>query len=197
MKGKHIVILLLLLIVIFIVFLIISKKNSNTNSTNSISNSNPSTSGGGIIGSVTGVFSGSFPLHKGSVGNNVKLLQNYLNSKGASLVPDGIFGSLTLAALMKYTGLSSVDQSYFNSNILNGSSSATSSSDVIGKTANAGFYGCRVYRSDFSTYNNLYKTGAAGEWLGVVSGTKTTKDGSLIYLLGSDFYCPAKCAVLS
>ena len=55
----------------------------------------------------------NFPLHKGSVGDNVKKWQTYLNTKGAGLVIDGIWGNKTEAASIKYMGFNQVEESYF------------------------------------------------------------------------------------
>jgi hypothetical protein len=61
-----------------------------------------------------------FPLAKGSKNNTVKSLQNLLNIELAKqgkvlLIPDGIFGSKTEAALVALTGKSSVqNQAEFN-----------------------------------------------------------------------------------
>ncbi len=46
----------------------------------------------------------TFPLHAGSVGNNVKRLQTALNKNGGTLTVDGADGSKTTAELLKQTG---------------------------------------------------------------------------------------------
>lgn len=68
----------------------------------------------------------SFPLQEGSLGKNVKLLQEYLNDKidsmpfvdGVKLAPlnvDGIFGSKTKAACVYVLGVESITEDQFNS----------------------------------------------------------------------------------
>ncbi len=56
----------------------------------------------------------SFPLSIGSRGNNVKYLQTALNSLGASLAVDGVFGQKTYRAAVQFGGTSS--QYWTNSN---------------------------------------------------------------------------------
>lgn len=69
---------------------------------------------------------GSFPLQEGSLGNNVKLLQEYLNRRMAAmelpdemkLVPlkvDGIFGTKTKNACYLVFGVESVTEDQFKS----------------------------------------------------------------------------------
>lgn len=69
---------------------------------------------------------GSFPLQEGSLGNNVKLLQEYLNRRMAAmelpdemkLVPlkvDGIFGTKTKNACYLVLGVESVTEDQFKS----------------------------------------------------------------------------------
>ncbi len=59
--------------------------------------------------------SDSFPLQVGSSGDNVTALQNYLNSRGATLTVDGQFGNMTKQAVMKYITTSGVvDSGTFN-----------------------------------------------------------------------------------
>lgn len=65
----------------------------------------------------TPVKSDSFPLVKGSVGNNVKIYQMYLNSLGSNLKVDGVWGSLTQAASLLQTGLAAVSKDYFNETV--------------------------------------------------------------------------------
>lgn len=60
-----------------------------------------------------------FPLRQGSKGAEVEALQNALNARGESLVVDGIFGSLTLAALQRQFNLSEVSETLYNQ-IVNG-----------------------------------------------------------------------------
>lgn len=68
--------------------------------------------------------SDGFPLQKGSLGNEVKTLQEYLNAKidamefvdGVKLAPlkeDGIFGPKTAAACRLILGVESVSESRF------------------------------------------------------------------------------------
>ena len=57
-----------------------------------------------------------FPLTSGSTGQKVKDIQHYLNSTySAGLTEDGIWGSKTAAACMKYLSVSSVSQAEYNS----------------------------------------------------------------------------------
>lgn len=189
MNGKNITILLLVLVLIFIAYLIFSKKtNVETNSDGSIT-AFPTTAST-IIGNVTNVIDGSFPLKKGSVGKNVTILQEYLNSKGAALSTDGVFGNLTQAALLKYTGLSEIDANYFNTYIVTNTSAP---SVLVGKTARAGNSGCKVYSTDYKTYFTLFKNASSGEWLGVVKGVNNAKQ---YYELGGDKVAPMDCVSL-
>ena len=55
-----------------------------------------------------------FPLAQGSRGSKVTALQNALNARGESLVVDGIFGSLTLAALQRQFNVSQVSETLYN-----------------------------------------------------------------------------------
>lgn len=55
-----------------------------------------------------------FPLQYGSRGEQVRKWQMYLNTKGAGLAEDGIWGPLTEAASLKYMGFNSVTEQYFN-----------------------------------------------------------------------------------
>ena len=56
----------------------------------------------------------TFPLRQGSKGAEVEALQEALNARGESLVVDGIFGSLTLAATQRQYNVSEVSQTLFN-----------------------------------------------------------------------------------
>ena len=69
--------------------------------------------------SSTGSTSSTFPLQVGSKGDEVKRLQNWLNTnlkmKGQpSITVDGDFGAGTATALNTVTGKTSMDQTYFN-----------------------------------------------------------------------------------
>lgn len=80
----------------------------NPNDPSCKSNYNPSVTLAPKIGD-------NFPLGKGSSGDNVKTYQIYLNSLGSSLKIDGVWGPLTEAASLKYTGFNSIPQDYFDS----------------------------------------------------------------------------------
>lgn len=188
MTGKNILILVLVLVLIFIIYLIFSKKSST--STEDQTKNDSSNIFSNITQTVTNTVSGSFPLKKGSFGKNVTTLQNYLNSKGATLVPDGAFGNLTLAALQKYTGLSEVSESYFNTYVLTGT---TATSNLVGKSAYAGGNGCSIYATDYKTYNNFYRKALAGEFMGIVSKVNSAKG---LYELGSDKVAAIACSSL-
>lgn len=56
----------------------------------------------------------TFPLRMGSRGANVSKWQTYVNTKGGKLTVDGIWGPLTEADSLKYTGFNSVTMDYFN-----------------------------------------------------------------------------------
>jgi len=53
-------------------------------------------------------------LRNGSRGPNVTKWAIKVNTKGATLKEDGIWGPLTEAASLKYTGYNPITQDYFN-----------------------------------------------------------------------------------
>ncbi len=55
-----------------------------------------------------------FPLKFGSEGNEVKVVQTYVNSKGEKLVVDGIWGPLTEASVIKILGKNIIDLTTYN-----------------------------------------------------------------------------------
>lgn len=95
-----IIIAIVLIIIILIIYYSNKKKTVTTTTTSTMS-------------SALGINSINFPLQIGSRGDNVKKWQKYLNTKGAGLVEDGIWGVLTEAASVKYVGFNSVSETYF------------------------------------------------------------------------------------
>lgn len=61
--------------------------------------------------------SSEFPLKYGSRGESVRQWQKYLNSKGATLVEDGVWGPLTEAASTKYASTNVVTEAVFKANV--------------------------------------------------------------------------------
>lgn len=104
-KGWIAIVIVLLIIILIIYFSTRKKTVTTTTSTTTVVPNNTNTT----ISSGNG-----FPLQMGSIGDNVKKWQTYLNSKGATLVVDGIWGVKTEAASLKYAGFNSVTQDYFN-----------------------------------------------------------------------------------
>lgn len=97
-------IIIAIVIIILIIYLATRSKNPTITTTTTT-----------VVPALTNVSSGNgFPLQMGSRGDNVKKWQTYLNSKGATLVVDGIWGVKTEAASLKYAGFNSVTQDYFN-----------------------------------------------------------------------------------
>lgn len=98
---------IIIVVVLIVILIVINNKNKQpvvTTSTTVVNQpSNPNSSG-----------NDSFPLKYGSRGANVSKWQTYLNSKGANLKIDGIWGPLTDAASLKYSGFNSITQEYFN-----------------------------------------------------------------------------------
>lgn len=203
MTGKQIVILIIVVIVIFILLNVFLKKKNNTNSSTSNTNTNHSNGvGGSIVDNLPLV---GFPLKKGSIGMNVSTLQAYLNSKGASLDVDGIFGNLTLAALKQYTGLSEVSQTYFNTNIVTGNNSTTNTNNnppssnnnsvytkYYAKANGMNSYNSPVISSTTIAYMNYSKDEYVGDFLGTESYGSILKlvnnDNSIIYVLANQVY---------
>lgn len=101
-------ILVLILIILFI-------KNRNKTTTTTTTTTTPSNTASAITNATTPAKDDSFPLSYGSRGNNVKLWQKYLNSKGSSLVEDGVWGPLTEAASISKTGYNHITKNYFDS----------------------------------------------------------------------------------
>lgn len=54
------------------------------------------------------------PIRLGSCGNNVKLIQKFLNLQGAKLIVDGKFGPLTEAASITYLDSNIITQDIIN-----------------------------------------------------------------------------------
>lgn len=202
MTGKQIVILIVVIIAIIILLNMFVKKKTTTNISSS-NNSVPNVGLGNIINNLPLV---GFPLKKGSVGSNVSTLQTYLNSKGANLSVDGVFGNLTLAALQQYTGLSEVSEQYFNTYILNsgGSNTSTSSTStdsntgiVIGtkfyaKANNTNSYNSTDINSNNIAYYNYSKDEYVGDFVRSENfGTiyvLVNNDNNTVYVLASQVY---------
>ena len=105
-----------------------SKKNGNGDD-DIISKLNPFTS--------NKYKSDSFPLKKDSGGSRVKKLQEYLNTKyNAGLDTDGKFGPLTEGALKTHTGLTQVDETWYNTNVLATASSGNGNGNGNGNENN-------------------------------------------------------------
>lgn len=65
-------------------------------------------------GASMGTMDSTFPLKKGSKGNNVKGLQSFLNKKyKAGLAVDGDYGSKTDSAVKKYLNVSEISQDMY------------------------------------------------------------------------------------
>lgn len=92
------------IVVVLIIILIVYIKNKNSENELALKNQQN-------LNKVSQ--SSVFPLVYGSRGEEVKKLQSYLNSKGESLVVDGIWGPLTNASVLKVLKTSSVDNSLF------------------------------------------------------------------------------------
>lgn len=121
-KTWHWILLIVVVIAVIITIIIIRKRKSSkvnlepsTDATETkgmgllISPSNTNTT-------VTSI--SKFPLKKGSTGNEVKVLQKYLNDRYKSgLNVDGIFGILTESALLKNEGIKTVSWTMYGTKI--------------------------------------------------------------------------------
>lgn len=96
--------IIIAIVIVLIIILVVYIKNKNSESELALKNQQSLNKS-----SQTSVF----PLVYGSRGEEVKKLQAYLNSKGESLVVDGIWGPLTNASVLKVLNTSSVDSSLF------------------------------------------------------------------------------------
>lgn len=96
-----IIIAVIILIIVLIIYFSTRKKTVTTTTTITQASIVPVSSGNG------------FPLQLGSRGPNVTKWQKYLNTKGAKLTEDGVWGPLTDAASLKYMGFNSVTETYF------------------------------------------------------------------------------------
>lgn len=103
------------IIVILIVFVFLYIKKKNTITTTTSAQVNPSASATAVVNATSPIKGDSFPLSYGARGANVAKWQTYLNSLGAKLVTDGIWGPKTEAASILYTKFNSITQDYFNS----------------------------------------------------------------------------------
>lgn len=96
--------LIIFIVAVVIIGIVIYLNNRNTDNANNKSpNPNPAPA------------PSDFPLRSGSRNDSVRLWQQYLNSKGATLVEDGIWGPLTESASKQYAGTNLVNESLFNS----------------------------------------------------------------------------------
>lgn len=101
-KG-WIAIAVVIIVIILIIYLVRKPKTITTTTTTM------------VPAAIVPISSGNgFPLQMGSRGTNVAKWQKYLNTKGASLKEDEIWGPLTEAASLKYMGFNSVTEEYFN-----------------------------------------------------------------------------------
>lgn len=103
-----------------------------------------------------------FPLKKGSKGDNVRLLQEALISKGAKINVDGDFGTKTENALKKANLPTSIDQSTFNFlTKINSSAVGNELSSVVkAKNFNKALDALKKLKSteDYSSANTVFKT---------------------------------------
>lgn len=102
------------IIIILIIFIFLYIKKKNTIATTISTPVNPSASATAVINATSPVKGDSFPLSYGARGLNVSKWQTYLNSLGAKLVVDGIWGPKTEAASILYTKFNNITQDYFN-----------------------------------------------------------------------------------
>lgn len=107
------------IVIVLIIFLYLYFKNRNKITTTTTVTTPKGNTGGTSTGSVTTAVvaptkDDSFPLGMGSRGDNVKTYQIYLNSLGANLKIDGIWGILTEAASIRFTKFNSIPQDYFD-----------------------------------------------------------------------------------
>ncbi len=82
-------------IIYFFVTYMMKRRNKNSTSNTLFSKSN-------ICNTSGNNHDAEFPLKKGSKGNEVKELQQWLNTKGEKLCVDGIWGNKTEQAFQKY-----------------------------------------------------------------------------------------------
>ncbi|MCL2328306.1 MAG: peptidoglycan-binding protein [Bacteroidetes bacterium] len=113
---KYIIIAVVIAAIIAAIIIVTGKK----------ANASPN-SGSGIGGGSTGSSSGGssvkvFPLKQGVKSDDVAALQRHLNSKGANLTVDGIFGPKTEAALQLHYGLKEMSEAQFNQFVMTPSS---------------------------------------------------------------------------
>ncbi len=102
-RNTWIIIAVVILVIILVIYFARKPKTITTTTTVTQPAANLNISSGN-----------GFPLQMGSSGSNVVKWQKYLNTKGAKLTEDGIWGPLTDAASLKYMGFNSVTEQYFN-----------------------------------------------------------------------------------
>lgn len=95
-------------VLIIIIVIVVNKRNKTTTTT--LTTTTP-VNQASFVPTSTG---NNFPLQYGSRGDNIAKWQKYLNTKGAGLKEDGVWGPLTEAASLKYMGFNSVTKEYFD-----------------------------------------------------------------------------------
>lgn len=108
MKHKWLIIIVVVTILAIVSFFIVkkAKQKKETDSTGTSSS-----------GSGSGTTTSKFPLKRGSTGDDVKLLQQRLNTIAPMLIPlsiDGIFGPKTESALYDVVRLKQLTQNQYN-----------------------------------------------------------------------------------
>lgn len=88
--------------------IILKSKKANAATTDGL------TANSGSAGSSTTTSAKIFPLKQGVTSDDVKKLQQHLNSKGAALDVDGIFGPKTEAALLLHYNMKEMSELQFN-----------------------------------------------------------------------------------
>lgn len=143
--------IIIVIIVLIIIIVVIRNRRNKTSTTTTTTTFNPNQN---TSGNIFTSGSGTFPLKNGSRGSNVVIWQNYLNTKGAGLNPDGVWGPLTEAASLKYTGINNVSKDYFDK-LFNMSTNTNTNTNTT--TTNNGLYslGASIYSKGFT---NGYKT---------------------------------------
>lgn len=98
------------LLIILIIYYFKNKDNVTTTTT-------ATTPASAIVSATSPNKNDSFPLSYGARGNNVKMWQTYLNTFGAGLTIDGIWGPKTEAASLQYTKFNNITEEYFRAMI--------------------------------------------------------------------------------
>ncbi len=102
------------IIIVVIILIIVWLKNRNT-STITTTTTTPINSANAVTNATSPMKDDSFPISYGSRGPNVSKWQEHLNSLGAKLTADGVWGPLTEAASISKSGFNSITEVYFKS----------------------------------------------------------------------------------